>query len=255
MIAEAMKWIEQHAQPTLVEVDGKKLSNAAFAEIRPKKFVPGEHPALVKVSTLQGFADLVRGKIDGEKLEAPRGFDALPFFDYSNAVIHVENETTVALYSKITDANGKRVRLIEASPVPFDKFPFNKFLTQEEFVIAVSSRFADTDDKAYVLKIAGSLTNDASHVSEDDGFSQKATVKAGMKIPETVTLKPMVELAPYRTFPEVRQVVSKFVFRARPGDQPALMLVEADGGAWKIDAMNEIRSSLAGFTLDITIVA
>jgi hypothetical protein len=256
MIAKALDWIRDQLQPSILEVGGKKFSNKGFAEVKPDMPLLAKRPALVKVSTLQGFADLVRVKMDGVAQQVSGdGVWPLPFFDYKDAIIQVESETKVELFAKTTGVDGNRARLIEASPVPFERFPFGTWLSQEEFVIAVASRFADTDDKAEVLKIAGSLTTDASQTSEDDGFTQKATIKAGMKVPETVTVKGMVELAPYRTFPEVRQVISKFVFRAKPGEKPQLMLMEADGGSWKIDAINEIRRSLAVFDLGIDIVA
>jgi len=51
-----------------------------------------------------------------------------------------------------------------------------------------------------------------------------------------------VVLAPFRTFPEVIQPESKFIFRMQSGPQAALF--EADGGAWRNEAMGRIKTYL-----------
>ena len=51
-----------------------------------------------------------------------------------------------------------------------------------------------------------------------------------------------VELAPYRTFPEVEQPISKFIFRMQEG--PRAALYEADGGAWRNKAILSIKEYL-----------
>ena len=123
-------------------------------------------------------------------------------------------------------------------------------------MIGVASKFAATLDREYVLQMASCLTNEATQLNEDDGFTQKATIKAGMKNAAIVTIKPTVDLAPFRTFPEVGQPVSPFVFRARTGEGgPQLMLVEADGGRWKLAAIKVIQEYLTNLTMEIAIAA
>lgn len=55
-----------------------------------------------------------------------------------------------------------------------------------------------------------------------------------------------VTLRPYRTFLEVEQPESKFIFRIREGSdgQPMFKLVEADGGLWKYEAVDAIKKYL-----------
>ena len=76
-------------------------------------------------------------------------------------------------------------------------------------------------------------------------------------MPEQVEIKPYVNLAPYRIFPECQQIFSKFIFRAKVGDNmtPQLMLTEADGGLWKVDAINEVRRFLATLETGVEIIA
>ncbi|BDU72945.1 hypothetical protein [Mesoterricola silvestris] len=200
-------------------------------------------PKLVAVNTLAGFSELIRAKLENKAFS-------------TEFLIHVESETTVTLKAKETDEYGRRVVLIQAQPVSFDKFKFGQWIDQESFSIAIASLFAESEDKDYVLNLASSITNEATSTSDDNGFTQKATIKAGLSHKAQVTIKPRVALAPFRTFPEVAQPVSEFVFRARITDNgPALMLIEADGGRWKVDAMKTIREAMEGFGLEIPVIA
>jgi hypothetical protein len=94
-------------------------------------------------------------------------------------------------------------------------------------------------------------------MAEDDGVSQRTTVKQGVALKETVTVKGRVTLRPYRTFREIEQPASTFVFRlqSHEGAVPACGLFEADGGTWKLDAVLAIKTWLAAKTLGMPIVA
>lgn len=198
----------------------------------------------VHVNTLKGIADIITEKLEDADFPA-------------KYLIHIQAADKVALLSRLTDKYGRRECLAQATPVEFKKFPFGQWMPQEDFAIAVAALFADTEDKALVLKLASSLTNEATGQSEDDGFTQRVTVKAGLARKDTVTIKPRVTLAPYRTFPEVQQPRSEFVFRARvqDGAGPQLMLVEADGGLWKIDAIKTVREVMESYDLKVPIIA
>lgn len=227
----------------LLDSRGKKarFSTKPLHEVQAE---PERLPAMVSVSTLAGLADLIKANLEGEPFN--EGF-----------LIHVESETCITVKEKASDEYGRRLKLIEAKPVEFARFKFGQWMSQEEFTIAVASMFSDTPDKAYILNMASSLTNDATSTSEDDGFTQRATVKAGLRLKSEVTIKPRVSLAPFRTFPEVGQPVSEFVFRARTnGDSaPMLMLVEADGGRWKVDAIATLRKAVEAFNLGLPVIA
>lgn len=60
-----------------------------------------------------------------------------------------------------------------------------------------------------------------------------------MLVPNPVTL------VPYRTFLEVKQPPSEFVFRIRDDrGEPVFKIVEAEGGLWRNEAMNNIKQYL-----------
>jgi hypothetical protein len=242
--ANVVQEIVDLAPPTKFEITDVMGRTSTYSS-EPLHEVKAQAPtqlSTIEVHTLLGFADLIREKVDD--------------LDPANWIIRVKNEREVWLANRRTDAYGRRDYLLKATPVEFEQFKFGQWITQEEFVIGVSAKFSDTSDKDYVLRIAGSLTAEAVSISEDNGFAQKATVKAGMKVAEIETLKPRVELAPFRTFPEVGQPISSFVFRAKQSQNgPLLMLVEADGGKWKLDAINEVRRYLATLDLAVPIIA
>ena len=50
-----------------------------------------------------------------------------------------------------------------------------------------------------------------------------------------------VFLAPYRTFQEIEQPFSNFVFRMADKQTPAFSLIEAEGGVWKNEAVSRIK--------------
>jgi hypothetical protein len=57
------------------------------------------------------------------------------------------------------------------------------------------------------------LTDEHVSSSEDSGITQKVGMKTGAVLKTTETLRPRVTLAPFRTFREVVQPASEFIFR------------------------------------------
>lgn len=243
--AETIQKVLDIAKPEIHDIEDAhgKAARYSTKQLHQIQAAAPKEPAHVGVFTLAGFADLVKAKLEDQDFPA-------------DFLIHVEDHQTVTLKARQSDEYGRRLVLIQAQPVPFDRFKFGQWHDQEAFAIALASQFADSPDKDYVLKMAATLINEGTNTSEDDGFSQRATIKAGLRTKENVTLKPKVELAPFRTFPEVDQPVSPFVFRAKcVGETPALMLVEADGGRWKVNAIATIRKAMEAFGLEIPIIA
>lgn len=249
MTAEAMDKVVELAKPVTFEITDPRGVKTTYSN-NPLVEIKGAAPdlaATVEVSSLSGFVALILAKL--ETIE--------PDVFATNFLIHVVSDSRVELRSSKTDNWGRRLLLIKATPVQFEQFRFGQWMGQEEFAIAVASKFAETPDRAYVLNAASSLLNEASTTSEDNGFVQKVSMKQGLRMKQETTLKPRVSLAPYRTFPEVEQPASDFVFRARcnDGGTPQLMLVEADGGRWKVAAMETIKRALEEKGLNIPIIA
>jgi len=242
--SETIKTILEISRPEIHDITDALGQAAPFSSkpLHQIKAAPPAQPDTVAVHTLAGFADLIKGNLD-----------TVGFKD--QCLIHIVDEDTVHLIARNADEHGRRRVLIEAHPMDFNQFPFDRFLPQEDFNIKVAALFATTDDKAYVLQSAGSLTSESAATLTDDGFTQRAVAKAGLRTLENVVIRPLVVLSPYRTFPEAPQPVSTFILRARTDGTPSLALFEADGGKWKVQAIEILKTHLETFDLGIPIIA
>lgn len=159
-------------------------------------------------------------------------------------IIHVESPTKVRLLSGlIKERQREELFCVETYP---NGFQFDRYYSQEDFVINMQTAFQQTDETKLILAVAGNVENKTVSNYGDDGTSQKATISRGIAGKADVEVPNPVRLQPYRTFLEVDQPESKFVFRIsedRDGG-PMFKLVEADGGLWKYDAVNAIKEYL-----------
>jgi hypothetical protein len=98
------------------------------------------------------------------------------------------------------------------------------------------------DDLVYLLDLASHISSNVKAKLVDTGVSQEATLQRGIAHKEDVEVRARVTLKPYRTFRELSQPASDFIFRVNDG--PKLALYEADGGTWKIAAIAAIQEWL-----------
>jgi hypothetical protein len=165
-------------------------------------------------------------------------------------IIEVKDEDTVKVYGEL-DSFGNREVLLQSDALHPD-FPFDRFMSPDDFNIRVLSMFYGEqvnangenidDNKALLLKVVGNLKQDNSIETKDDGVSQTATVKTGPASVATAVLPSPIKLTPYRTFPEIDQPSSNFIFRLKDG--PMAALFEGDGGAWRNEAIANIAQYL-----------
>lgn len=229
MIKKALEYIVGLSCPNVQEIGGETYSDKPLNRI---SYVP--RASSIEMNTLSSLIDYIRSGVDS-------------FCD--QMIIHVQSPTKVSMYSAL-DAERKREYVVEVNAsVP--AFSFNQFMDHESFCIGVQSKCIDDPetDKALLLRFAGTV--EAGSVAEygDDGVSQKATVKTGIASKGEALVPSPASLKAFRTFVEVEQPVSSFIFRMKEdkyskGIQCALF--EADGGAWKLEAMEAIRAYLAG---------
>lgn len=195
---------------------------------------------LFTVHTLSGLVSVIKEQIDN-----------LADTEY---LVHIFDETTVQLTVKTADKHGRRQILAQADAFEYVQFPFAQQITQENFVVWFQSRFVQDDsegsDYRYVLSIAQNLTAAQVVQSDDNNTRQEVVIRKSVTGKEGVELRPFVTLAPYRTFTEIEQPGSRFLFRTHPTGSPDkpgiphLSLTEADGGNWKKAAMDSIEAFL-----------
>lgn len=157
-----------------------------------------------------------------------------------NMIIHIVSPERVRLMS-VLDKEREREVLFESS-AETSEFQFDRWYDQETFMIALQANFRDSKDLTTVMKLAGNIERKNDQTFSDDGRTQVATMTVGVASKADVIVPNPVELFPYRTFQEVAQPASKFVFRIGDKDVPAFKLIEAEGGLWKNEAIGSIKT-------------
>lgn len=227
MLKEALQYLVGLAGPKTVEVEGFTYSDSRLQLISEPKAAP------LQVTTLSAIVEYLQSGFD-------QGFGN---FEQSEVVVHVASPTKVNVVSVLFE-DGEREIYMTATPVPVT-FQYGQYYNVENFIIALQSCFENAEDRAKILKLVGNLKDEQVRTVGDDGVTQQVTAKTGIAAVENVIVPNPVSLQPYRTFIEVEQPVSNFVFRIRKGNQgPECALFEADGGYWRINAMTEIQSHL-----------
>lgn len=190
----------------------------------------------LQVSNLTSIVDYLKADID----ERP---DVL--------LVQVVSPKEVRL---LTPLNGDRDReeILKASALLPNNITYDRFLETEKFNIMLQAGFEDNEDKKLLLKFTGLIRDEEVRDTGDNGISQKVTIKTGVASVADAEVPNPVTLAPYRTFPEIEQVASEFVFRMQSG--PSAALFEADGGAWKNEAMKRIKVYLEEQLKDLNYV-
>lgn len=134
--------------------------------------------------------------------------------------------------------------LAEAFEVP-QRVVDGNYYEAEMFIIMLRSLFAPTDDRERLINFVSRLRSDTSLALDDDGVSQKTSVtkglSGGLKTGEAAPV--IVTLSPNRTFHDIEQPASQFLFRMREAmeSRPQCALFEADQGMWKLQAIQSIK--------------
>lgn len=221
------------AEPQVLEIEGRTYVDKDLKLIRDPK-VP--EPATLVVHTLTGLVDYIAANKDA--------------IDLNDCVVHVVAPDQVDLLSRTQGHHLQRFTFITAknwNRFEAVRFSFGSYLDTETMIIGLLALFADTPHRAEILRVIGNLSDDQSIGTQDDGVTQRATVKVGITLRDNATLPNPVSLSPNRTFPEIEQPVSPFVFRMKSGGGAGITtaLFEADGGAWKNTAIASISDWLS----------
>lgn len=226
MIEKALKYIVGLSAPIVQTINGEVYSDKPLGRV---DFSPLAEP--IQLSTLKSLADYIKSQAD--KFGPDFG---------QNMFIHVVSPTKVEMYSSL-NRNRKREHIAEViAKVP--EFDFNRWIDHETFCIALQSKFLENEDRKLLLKFAGTVESGTIAEYGDDGVTQKATVKVGIAKKGDAVIPNPVSLVAYRTFVEVEQPESLYIFRMQDRSGIQCALYEADGGAWKIDAMRRIKAYL-----------
>lgn len=241
-IKEALSYaveLAEHESKIIKSKTGREYydkNRYSLQELQPRNYAPA-----LNLRTLRSLVDYL--KSDNDAINSKR------------VLVVVESPQEVSVYDQVDFDYGQRNQLVcVQAAVP--RIPFNSWHDQEEFNIMLQSMFIDDADRSIVLDFASHLKIEKGAEVQDNGVSQVATVRDGVaslaqaKTPNPVTLRP------YRTFNEVEQPASQFIFRINK--MANLALFEADGGKWRLEAIGNIARYLAKELADnnkITILA
>lgn len=230
---DAVSAIQAGVAVAPIEVDGHVF-------LTRNVYLPPQEPlpATLTLHTLAGIVDFVN-HFDKSKIE----------------YIHVEGAVEVNVYGHLTGRHQARPCYAQASARrgAGKPFPFDKYLPQEDFVINVQTGFVASEQRAQVLALAGNLRDEAVKNSTDDGMTQQVAVRRGISMKEEASVPNPVHLAPYRTFPEIAQPTSAFIFRVQTGCQVALF--QSADAQWEVAAIQAIADYLKSKLKDVVVIA
>lgn len=196
----------------------------------------GAKPDMLSLATLDGVVEYLKANRDGLNMDM--------------IMVQVESPTVVVVVSNLEGdfLDRKKFVLCDADALTPRVGPkFGEYVDHETFTVWLQSQFQITDGQKALLKYAGNITDESVKTSIDDGVSQSAIVKTGVAARGELAAPNPNTLAPFRTFREIDQPESVFIFRMKrgaEGQKPIMTLFEADGSQWKLKAVQRIREYL-----------
>lgn len=183
----------------------------------------------LETSTLTSVVDYIASNTDAKAI------------DDSRFVIHVAGHGSVILYKEMNQDKG-RDHLVHAE-IERSHFPFGQFMSIEQFNINIQSLFVQNEQTKALLEFIGSVKDDSTVKQLDDGVTQRVETNSGISLAKASSVPNPVYLRPFRTFSEIDQPESAFVFRMRKDERCGVTaaLFEADGAAWKHEAILGIK--------------
>ena len=203
MIKAALQYIEDLRKERIIESNGMR-----YTEHRLERLDDCLRATSLKVSTLSSLVEYIRGNVDvmAEKM-----------------LIQVVSPTEVRLLSQLDSDRKRECLMVVEAELP--EIKYGKFVNCEGFLISLRSNFIPNYDTDLLLKFAGTVEAGTVASYGDDGVTQKATVKKGISGKEDAVVPNPVNLRPYRTFTEVEQPESEFVFRMKQSDNRGMLCI------------------------------
>jgi hypothetical protein len=233
MIKAAIDRILELGEIEKFEINQQSYTNKPIHEVKEPTVDP------LQVHTLTGIVDYIEiGEVLGH------------YF------LHVFSYDKVFLQSLIFGPFKQREKLIIAGLPEARQFSFGAWLDIEDFIIQVQAKFIIDETVEGILSLLSSIKDEKVKTSEDNGYSQTVTARSGIALVSQVEVPNPVTLRPYRTFLEIEQPASNYVFRLKSGDKaPMVSLHEAGGGLWKLEAIQGIKNFLAEALPGVPIIA
>mgnify|MGYP001039245922 CR=1 FL=1 len=226
MLKEFIEHIQNTTQPIIHQVGGRTFivtRNGNAGELRADPDCPDTLP----LHSLDALVKLVR--TEASKAEAP-------------LYITIPDHLTVRCFGQPQpDARFFRQVYYEAHATNVPGWDEKVQLGFEEAQIAMRTRFQETADTVYALKLLSDICCGAKVVYNDNGIATTVTTQKGVALQSNDQIRPIITLKPYRTFQEVEQPESIFLIRV---GERGITFTEADGGMWKLKARETVKAFL-----------
>ena len=236
MLKEFIKHIQETTQPLIQTIDPDIDSGSTFAvtsdgkavELRPSI----DHPDTLPLHSLDALVKLVQ-------TEAIKMADAAAL---TPLYITIPDHLTVRCFGRPDpDARYFRQVYYEAKATDVPGWGEKVQLGFEEAQIALRTRFQETPDTQYAMKLLSDICCGAKVVYNDNGIATTVTTQKGVALQSNEQVRPIITLKPYRTFQEVEQPESIFLIRV---NERGISFTEADGGMWKLRARETVKAFL-----------
>ena len=231
MLKEFIEHIQETTQPLIQTIDPDVDSGSTF------------------VVTHDGTAVELRPTIDHPDTLILRSLDALVQMALTEATdtaatlhITIPDHTTVRCYGQPQPhARFFRQVYYEAHATDVPGWDETVQLGFEAAQIALRTRFQETPDTVYAMKLLSDICCGAKVVYNDNGIATTVTTQKGVALQSNEQVRPIITLKPYRTFQEIEQPESIFLIRV---NERGISFTEADGGMWKLRARETVKAFL-----------
>lgn len=226
MLKELIQHIQETALPMVTTIDGATFcitAGGAATEVRPAI----DRPDTLDLHSLDSLVKMVR--TEATEMDTP-------------LYLNIPDHMTVNCFAQ-PDPGARFFRQVfyvaRATDVP--GWDAKVQLGFEEAQIALRTRFQETEDTLYTMKLLSDITCGAKITFNDNGVATTVVTKKGIDLQANETIRPIVRLKPYRTFQEVEQPESIFLIRV---SDRGISFIEADGGMWKLKARDTVKAFL-----------
>lgn len=222
MLKEMIEKIIDLKKPEFFTVGNRTFFTDRYQEMNSENTVDP-----IEVNTLTSLVEYIKSQFDRDR----------------KMLVHVVSATEVHLVDSLDGTNHRRTYVKSKAMLP--DVSFDTFINREIFNIMLQANFCENQNQKEILDIISHMSVGDGKTVIDNGSSQEVVLKKGVELQAT-KLKEKYGLMPYRTFVEIPQPSSDFIFRVKENDQKDIFcgIFEADGGAWKLNAMHSIKQYL-----------
>jgi len=230
---ETIQYLIEKEKPSVIEIEGVKYNQKHDNSLVSMDLVDFKErtPQTFKTKTLTGIKDFISTAVIKNALGVP---------DIEGLVFHIEAYNKISVWGGMTSFNKRDLLLTAAHDDIFNlREDYHDF---ETFLIKISTMFKDSPDKKLLLTSIGTVKDGVVKTFSDDGLSQTVSAKVGLEMASEKKVPTIVDLKPFVTFNEVDQPTRRFIVRAKSGgEKPSFALFNADGGAWELEAIANIK--------------